>query len=101
MPASPSSDAKPASELRTIFTSFAAGVSAMFVAGLAVTLVADGGLSMPNAHAATLEQRTALATIEPLDLIAIQTQLMSAEQLMQVAQVRTDRSMDRLERLSH
>jgi hypothetical protein len=100
MRAAPSSDAKPASELRTIFASFAAGVGAMIAVGLGITLVADGGLSMPTAHAATLEEQRG-PVVEPLDLIAIQAQLMSAEQVMQAAHMRTSRSIDRLERLSH
>lgn len=95
--AKPAAGAKSASPFRMVVTSFAAGVGAMVFAGLVAPIMAEGGLSMSNANASSLEPQTPL--IAPLDVEAVQKELARAEQTMGVTQRATDAAMQRLERL--
>lgn len=84
------------SPVRLAAASFAAGVGFMLLAGLVAPLVAEGGLSMRSAEAATHESRPVIE----LDVNAVRAQLGEAEAAMRVNFATTDAAMTRLERLS-
>lgn len=81
-----------------VAASFAAGVSAMMLLGLVTPVVVQGGLSVREAMAATVEQEA--PTIAPLDVAAIEAQLAAAQAEMDASRAATDAAMERLERLS-
>lgn len=82
---------------RTVVASFAAGVSAMVVAGMTYSIIANGGL-MREAEASTFEPRGQL--IEPLDVDAIEAQLAVSHERIEAAQAATDADRLRLERVA-
>lgn len=84
--------------LRLIVASFVAGAGAMVLVGLVGPVALQGGLSMRDAWAATVEDKG--PAIEPLDVAAIQAQLVDAERTMETTRAATDGAMNRLERLS-
>lgn len=94
---SPAAGAKCVSPFRMIVTSFAAGVGAMVFVGLVAPVLAEGGLTMSSANASSLEPQAPL--IAPLDVAAVESQLVRAEQTMGVTQRATNAAMQRLERL--
>jgi len=83
---------------RMVAASFAAGVSAMMLLGLVTPVVVQGGLSVREAMAATVEQEA--PAIAPLDVAAIEAQLAAAQADMDASRAATDAAMERLERLS-
>lgn len=95
----PKADKKPASQMRMILGSAAAGVGVMVFAGLIAPTIISGGLSLRAANAATFEQPPQL--IAPLDVPAINAQLDHAQADMNVARERTDPMVNRLQDLSH
>ena len=91
--------AKPISQMRMIVGSFAAGVGAMALSALVVSVAAGGGFSVQLAHAGTVEARA--PAVEPLNLPVLEAQLNQADTILQVARARTDSEVARLERYSH
>lgn len=85
-------------QVRLIAASFAAGVGAMTAVALAATLVGEGGLSLANAEASSIEAVSQPVIV--LDVAAVEAQLALAEREMSRAQAATDGEMSRLERLS-
>lgn len=81
-----------------VAASFAAGVSAMMLLGLVTPVLVQGGLSVREAMAATVEQEA--PAIAPLDVVAIEAQLAAAQAEMDASRAATDDAMERLERLS-
>jgi hypothetical protein len=86
------------STVRIVAASFVAGAGAMIFAGLAAPLALQGGLSIREAWAATVEQEQPL--IQPLDVAAINAQLADAERSMEGSRAATEAAMARLDRLS-
>ena len=86
------------STLRMIAASFAAGAGAMVLVGLVGPVALQGGLSMRDAMASTVESEA--PAIEPLDVAAVNAQLAEAERSMASARAVTDGAMSRLDRLS-
>ncbi|MEQ1708309.1 MAG: hypothetical protein ABL864_08250 [Terricaulis sp.] len=86
------------STVRLIAASFAAGAGAMVLVGLVGPVALQGGLSMRDAMAATVESEA--PTVEPLDVAAVHAQLAEAERSMASARAATDGAMSRLDRLS-
>jgi hypothetical protein len=84
--------------IRIVSASFLAGAVAMLFAGLVAPLAMQGGLSIREAWAATVEQEQPL--IEPLDVAAINAQLADAERSMEGSRAATEAAMARLDRLS-
>jgi hypothetical protein len=84
--------------IRIVSASFLAGAGAMLFAGLVAPLAMQGGLSIRDAWAATIEQDQPL--IEPLDVAAINAQLADAERSMEGSRAASDAAMARLDRLS-
>lgn len=84
--------------IRIVSASFLAGAGAMLFAGLVAPLAMQGGLSIREAWAATVQQEQPL--IEPLDVAAISAQLADAERSMEGSRAATDAAMARLDRLS-
>jgi uncharacterized protein involved in high-affinity Fe2+ transport len=91
------SSAQQKSTLRMIVASFAAGVGAMTLVGLAAPIVND--IATREALASTLA-REEPATIQPLDVAAVRAQLVDANQRMETTRAATSHAMNRLERLS-
>jgi hypothetical protein len=83
---------------RMVVASFAAGAGAMVLLGLVAPVAMQGGLSVRDAFAATVEQRT--PAIEPLDVAAIEAQLAQADQAMSAMRDSTADEMAQLQRLS-
>jgi hypothetical protein len=83
---------------RMVVASFAAGASAMLFVGLIAPVAMQGGLSVRDAFAATIEQRAPV--IEPLNVVAIEAQLAEADRLMSEMRASTDDEMAQLERLA-
>lgn len=81
-----------------VVASFAAGASAMLFVGLIAPVAMQGGLSVRDAFAATIEQRAPV--IEPLNVVAIEAQLAEADRLMSEMRASTDDEMAQLERLA-
>ena len=86
------------STIRLIAASFAAGAGAMALVGLVAPIALQGGLSIRDAMAATVEAEA--PAIEPLDVAAVQAQLAEAERSMASARAATDGAINRLDRLS-
>ncbi len=86
------------STLRIIVASFVAGAGAMVLAGLVAPVALQGGLSIRDAMAATVEAQGPV--IEPLDVAAVQARLAEADRSMVAARVATEGAMARLDRLS-
>jgi hypothetical protein len=84
---------------RMIVASFVAGASLMAIVGIVGPVAVQGGLSVRDAMAATVESDGPV--IEPLDVAAVQAQLAEADRSMQTARAATDGAIDRLDRLSH
>jgi len=78
--------------------SFAAGVGAMLLVGLVAPVAMQGGLSIRDAFAATLEERQ--PAIEPLDVAAIEAQLAEADRLMSDMRASTSDEVVMLQRLA-
>jgi uncharacterized protein involved in high-affinity Fe2+ transport len=91
------SSAQQKTTLRMVVASFAAGVGAMTLVGLAAPLVRD--FATREALASTLTQEEP-ATIQPLDVAAVRAQLVDASQRMETTRAATSHAMSRLERLS-
>lgn len=83
---------------RMVVASFAAGASAMVFVGLIAPVAMQGGLSMRDAFASTLEQQA--PAIEPLNVVAIEAQLAEADRLMSEMRASTDDEVAQLERLA-
>ncbi len=83
---------------RMVVASFVAGASAMLFVGLIAPVAMQGGLSIRDAFAATVEERA--PAIEPLDVVAIQAQLAEADRVMSEMRATTDDEMAQLERLA-
>ena len=92
------SSAQSKATVRMVVASFAAGAGAMVLVGLVAPVAMQGGLSMRDAVAASMEQHEPL--IQPLDVVAIEAQLTEAERLMAAARESTDDNVARLESLS-
>ena len=84
--------------MRMVVASFAAGAGAMMLVGLVGPVAMQGGLSMRDAVASSLEPRAPV--IEPLDVQAIEAQLEEADRLMAAMRDSTADEMGRLEALS-
>lgn len=96
-PVAPASDARKQT-IRMVAASFIAGAGAMVFVGLVAPMVAQGGLSVRDAMAATLNSDA--PAIQPLDVTAINAQLAQADVQMQSTRAATDREMTRLDQLS-
>jgi hypothetical protein len=83
---------------RMVVASFAAGAGAMVLLGLVAPVAMQGGLSVRDAFAATVEQRA--PAIEPLDVAAIEAQLAEADQALAAMQATTADEVAQLQRLS-
>jgi hypothetical protein len=83
---------------RMVVASFAAGAGAMVLFGLVAPVAMQGGLSVRDAFAATVEQRA--PAIEPLDVAAIEAQLAEADRAMTTMRDSTADEMAQLQRLS-
>ena len=84
--------------MRMVVASFVAGAGAMALVGLVAPVAMQGGLSVRDAFAATVEERTPL--IQPLDVVAIEAQLADADRLMSEMRAGTDDEVARLARLA-
>lgn len=85
--------------VRIVTGSFLAGMGLMIVAGLVAPMIAQGGLSIREAVAATAQQREA-PLVAPLDVQAIQAQLAEADRAMQSSRAQTDEAVAKLDQLS-
>lgn len=83
---------------RMVVASFAAGAGAMVLLGLVAPVAMQGGLSVRDAFAATVEERG--PAIEPLDVAAIEAQLARADREMTAMQASTADEVAQLRRLS-
>jgi hypothetical protein len=83
---------------RMVVASFAAGAGAMVLLGLVAPVAMQGGLSVRDAFAATVEQRA--PAIEPLDVAAIEAQLAEADRALSAMQATTADEVAQLQRLS-
>lgn len=83
---------------RVVVASFIAGIGAMLVIGLLAPIAANGGLSLTEAHAQTVEEGA--PAIAPLDVEAIEATLADAERHMEANRARTDAALAQLERLA-
>ncbi len=83
---------------RMVVASFAAGASAMVLLGLVAPVAMQGGLSVRDAFAATVEERG--PAIEPLDVAAIEAQLAQADREMTAMRATTADEVAQLRRLS-
>lgn len=83
---------------RMVVGSFAAGFGLMLLVGLVAPVAMQGGLSVRDAFAATLEQRE--PAIEPLNVAAIEAQLAEADALMADMRTSTADEMAQLQRLA-
>ncbi len=83
--------------LRMIVASFAAGVGAMMLVGLAAPIVSD--IATREALASTLAHEVP-ATIQPLDVAEVRARLVDANQRLETTRAATSQAMNRLERLS-
>ena len=83
---------------RMVVASFVAGAGAMVLLGLVAPVAMQGGLSVRDAFAATVEQRT--PAIEPLDVAAIEAQLAEADRALSAMQATTADEVAQLQRLS-
>ena len=84
--------------VRMIVTSFAAGAGLMLFAGLAAPLALQGGLSIRDAWAATVEAKAPI--IEPLDVAAIRAELAQAHDASEASRAATETAIARLDRLA-
>ncbi len=84
--------------MRMVVASFAAGAGAMVLVGLVAPVAMQGGLSVRDAFAATVEERQPL--IQPLDVQAIEAQLQASDRLMSEMRAGTDDEVARLQRLA-
>ncbi|MBC7770004.1 MAG: hypothetical protein H7124_14575 [Phycisphaerales bacterium] len=82
--------------VRMVAASFAAGVSAMMLLGLVAPVVMQGGLSMREAMASTVEAKPEIA----LDVAAVEAQLADADRAMTAMRATTADEMQRLQHLS-
>jgi hypothetical protein len=82
-----------------VVASFAAGAGAMVLVGLVGPVAVQGGLSVRDAFASTVEERAPV--IEPLDVVAIEAQLAAADRQMAEMRAGTDDDVARLARLAH
>lgn len=83
---------------RMVVGSFAAGAGAMVFLGLIAPMAMQGGLSIREAFASTVEVRQ--PAIEPLDVAAIEAQLADANAAMEAMRATTDDEIANLDRLS-
>ncbi len=88
------------STLRVVVTSFAAGAGAMVLAGLVVPVAVQGGLSIRDAVAATLQAEAQAPALEPLDVAAVQAAVAEAERGLEAARASSEEAIARLDRLS-
>lgn len=97
---SPAADVRDARKqtIRMVAGSFAAGVGLMLFVGLIAPVAAQGGLSIRDAMAATVEQHA--PAIVPLDVNAVEAQLARADAQMAATRASTDSAMSRLDRLA-
>ena len=93
------SDAKKQT-VRIVAGSFLAGAGLMIALGLVAPMIAQGGLSIREAVAATVQQQDA-PVIAPLDVQAIEAQLAEADRAMEASRAQTDDEVARLAQLSH
>lgn len=84
--------------VRIITGSFLVGMGAMVMAGLVAPMIAQGGLNIREAMAATVEQEQPLIT--PLDVQAIEAQLAEADRAMEASRAQTDAAVAKLDQLS-
>lgn len=84
--------------MRMVVASFAAGAGAMALVGLVGPVAMQGGLSVRDAFAATVEDNEPL--IQPLDVVAIEAQLAEADRVMAEMRAGTDDEVARLEQLA-
>lgn len=91
-------DAKLKSTFRMIVGSFIAGAAAMVIVGLVAPMAVQGGLSVRDAMAATVDHNAPV--VQPLDVTAVRAELAAADASMQAARVSTEASIERLDRLA-
>ena len=84
--------------VRVITGSFLVGMGAMVMVGLVVPMIAQGGLSIREAMAATVQQDAPV--IAPLNVAAIEAQLAEADRAMEASRAQTDAAVAKLDELS-
>ncbi len=96
---SPAADSDAKKQTARIVTgSFLLGMGAMVMAGLVVPMIAQGGLNIREAMAATVQQEAPV--IAPLDVQAIEAQLAEADRAMEASRAQTDAAVAKLDQLA-
>lgn len=84
--------------VRVVTGSFLVGMGLMVMVGLVAPMIAQGGLSIREAMAATAQRNQPV--VAPLDVQAIEAQLAEADRAMEANRAETDAAVAKLDRLA-